>query len=131
VAVPRWKIFETVFWRSDGVFALLAEPEGGELSGRHQLLEFVPGREARRLTNDLNDYHRASFSTDGSMLAALQLSVASRIWISQDSDPASLRAIGTGRGDGSAWIISHSLLESCSAFRESGCGSSRPALVSA
>jgi Tol biopolymer transport system component len=101
VPVPGWTILESIFWISDRTFLLTAEPAEGELTSRHQIIRVSrDGSEVHRLTNDLNDYHSASYSSDGATLVAMQLAAMARVYISERSEPDRLRPITSGRGEG-------------------------------
>ena len=101
IPVPGWTILESIYWLSDGTFLLTAEPEEGELTSRHQVIRVSQdGTGVHRLTNDLNDYHAASFTRDGATLVAMQLSAMARVYISEPSEPDRLRPITSGRGEG-------------------------------
>ena len=105
VAVSGWKLIESIFWTADDRFLVTAELEEGEMTSRHQFVRVSrSGADARRLTNDLNDYHGASFSSDGTAWAATQQSVAARLFISEASAPDRLHPITSGRGEGASGV---------------------------
>ncbi len=64
-----------------------------------------PGGEARRITNDLNNYSGLSLTGDASALVTVQSETTSRIWVVSTGDAGSAREITTGRRDGAraAW----------------------------
>jgi Tol biopolymer transport system component len=101
VPVPGWKLLDSVFWAPDGTFVVSAEPEEDDVPMRHQLVRVArDGTTATRLTNDLNDYHGISFSRDGSVAVAVHQVGTARLFLSEGDDPARLRPLTRGRGEG-------------------------------
>jgi Tol biopolymer transport system component len=98
VEVPGWKLIDRVFWAPDDTFVISAEPEEVDAQARHQVVRLArDGATLARLTNDLNDYHGMAVAAGGGAAVALQQSFASRLYLSDRSDPATLRAVGRGR----------------------------------
>src|SRR5215471_895328 len=80
-AVAGWETLESVNWTPAGDALIVTAEPVGEASARHQVLEVsYPGGRVRRLTNDLNDYHTATISADGRIIAAVPLTVRAKIW---------------------------------------------------
>jgi eukaryotic-like serine/threonine-protein kinase len=109
VPLPGWRAIESVYWRPDGGgFLVTAEAETGDATARHQLIDAdYPAGSVRRLTNDLNDYHRASFASDGRSIATVQLTATSSIWVGRLDTPETFQPINSGRSDGNsgvAWL---------------------------
>jgi TolB protein len=66
-----------------------------------------PGGEARRITNDLNNYMRIAVSADGSTLMALQVQWTSSLWVAPAENPSAAAQVTRGtldRQDGSLGV---------------------------
>jgi Tol biopolymer transport system component/predicted Ser/Thr protein kinase len=101
LAVPGWKYLESIFWSADDTFIVTAEAEEGDDIARHQMLQVSAlDGSVQRLTRDLNDYHRVSFTGGGHTLTATQLSSTARMYLSAGADWRQLTPVGEGRSDG-------------------------------
>lgn len=60
---------------------------------------------ARRVTNDLNNYHDLSVTADGGRIALVQVQVLSSLWVASNADKAQAKQIGSEVGwiDEMAW----------------------------
>ena len=95
----HWRGISDFCWLPDGSGLLLA---GGEKSGNPAQLYVVsyPAGEARRISNDLNEYSSTSISADGTAIASVQTTVSSNIWIGPGNAPDRAQQVTTGRFDG-------------------------------
>ena len=59
-----------------------------------------PQGQARRITNDLNNYGGLSLTGDASALVTVQNETTSHLWVVAPNDPGNAREISTGRLDG-------------------------------
>jgi serine/threonine protein kinase len=92
-------------WISDGNSFISTATD--EASKKSQIWQFsYPGGEARRITNDLNDYGGVSLTSDSNTMITVQGDVASAIYIlpDADSDRARQVSVGATRYDGSAGV---------------------------
>ena len=62
-----------------------------------------PEGDARRITNDLNNYSSLSLNGDASALVAVQTETTAHIWVVPVGDPTHARQITKGRQDGQVW----------------------------
>ncbi len=74
----------------------------------------LPNGEARRLTNDLNEYQNVSLKSDGRNLASVQKQMSSSIWVASTANPSQAQELpGSGHTDGVrglAWLPQDRLL---------------------
>jgi Tol biopolymer transport system component len=96
IGTRTWSGVSTILeWMPDGrgLMTLFAEQPGDPVQ-----LWYVsyPGGDARRITNDLNDYSGLSLTGDSGALVTVQRESATRIWVGSTGDAASAREI-TGR----------------------------------
>jgi len=88
-----------VQWLSDG--SGLVVPAMEQASEPHQIWQVsYPGGEARRVTNDLNDYGGISLTADSSALVTLQSSRLSHIWVAPNGDANHATQITSGQDEG-------------------------------
>jgi dipeptidyl aminopeptidase/acylaminoacyl peptidase len=104
----RWAFAGDIEWLPDGrAFALPAADFS--IGGGPQIWQVsYPSGQTRRITNDLNSYVSATFSSDGRSLVTVQAENSPNLWIAPASDLGGGRQITTGRarGDGltgTAW----------------------------
>jgi Tol biopolymer transport system component/DNA-binding winged helix-turn-helix (wHTH) protein len=89
----RWGEGGQVAWRRDGRRLLLVSDE--------QIWQIdYPGSEARRITNDVNEYIGISLTADSDALVTVQLDNESSIWVAPEGDTASSHPIASGRREG-------------------------------
>jgi len=104
ISPHAWLFVGRVAWLSDGSGLILGASEQGSASFDSSQIWYVsyPGGEARRLTNDLNDYADASLTADSRRLVVVQSETVSNIWIvpSEDASRATQITRGVGQRDG-------------------------------
>jgi Tol biopolymer transport system component len=94
-----------VGWLADGTGLILALYEKGAKNSQYYLISYPEGA-ARRITNDLNDYHDLSLTADTATLATVQEDRAINIWVAPGADAKSLRQLtfGSGKYEGAAGV---------------------------
>jgi Tol biopolymer transport system component/DNA-binding winged helix-turn-helix (wHTH) protein len=99
--IDSWNNLRDVAWLPDG--SGLIVNGRNEASGSQPGIQVwrVPlnGGEARRITNDLNNYANISLSSDGSTLIALQWQWTSGLWIAPADNPSSATQVTAGTLD--------------------------------
>jgi Tol biopolymer transport system component/DNA-binding winged helix-turn-helix (wHTH) protein len=87
IGAQRWLWMKRVAWLPDGSGLVVParQPAAG-LTNQIWRLSY-PGGEARRVTNDLNDYHGLSLTADAATLVAVQVEELSTIWVAPRSNP--------------------------------------------
>ena len=95
----RWAFVGDVQWLPDGrSFGIAA---AGFTGGGPQVWQVsYPSGDARRITNDLNNYIGVSFTADGKSLVTVQAENVSNLWVAPATDLAGGKQITTGRGRG-------------------------------
>lgn len=106
---PSWSNIRDVAWLPDGSALIInGRDESSEPEPRLQVWRVpLKGSEARRITNDLNNYFSISLSVDGSTLIALQWQTTSGLWIAPADNPAAAAPVTAGtldRKDGSLGV---------------------------
>jgi Tol biopolymer transport system component len=85
---------------SHGIISLAGDQEGAS-----QIWHIsYPEGEARRITNDLNNYSSVSLNGDASALVAVQQETTAHIWVVPVGNPTRTRQISKGRQDGSGGL---------------------------
>lgn len=89
----RWYEGGQVAWRTDGGgLVLVADEQVWQLS--------YPGGEARKITNDANQYIGISLTADSSALVTVQLDNESSIWVAPSDDVGSAHPVTSGAFEG-------------------------------
>ncbi|HXG54206.1 MAG TPA: protein kinase, partial [Vicinamibacterales bacterium] len=93
-----------IAWLRDGSGMLISMAD--ESSGFFYQIWHVgyPGGDARRITNDLNNYSDVSVTADSKTLLTVQGDWVSNLWVSPDGDSSRARRITSGKYDG-AWGV--------------------------
>ncbi|MBA2527309.1 MAG: PD40 domain-containing protein, partial [Pyrinomonadaceae bacterium] len=95
----KWLEAEGLVWQADGSGLVLAAAEqGAELKQIWQLS--YPGGEARRITNDFNDYGSLSLAAGTGALTAVQSNVLTNVWTAPDGEISRAKQITSGNFDG-------------------------------
>ncbi len=91
----KWTDVGRVAWLADGSGLIAAAGEPG--TSGDQFFQFqYPGGEARKITNDLNDYHDTSLTADSSSLVTVQENRVFNIWTAQDGNANRSRQLTHG-----------------------------------
>ena len=101
IGSDRWRAIGDIEWMPDGQGFIMP---AADLTGTGPQLWQVeyPSGQARRVTNDLNNYIGVSLSADGRSLATVQAENVSNLWVVPPGKTAGARQLTTGRnrGDG-------------------------------
>ena len=110
IGTQSWLLMGAVAWLPDGSGLILeASEQGSASSDANQIwLLSYPDGEARRVTNDLNNYNGVSLTSDSNRLVTVQSETVSNIWLvpGGDADRAAQITTATSQRDGSlglAW----------------------------
>jgi serine/threonine protein kinase/Tol biopolymer transport system component len=100
----RWRQVRQVVSLGDGSRLLVTAQEQGADTYNIWQLSYPTG-EAQKLTNDLNSYFFISLTADARLLAAVQIELASNIWVLPAFDAAQAKPITQGRNNvgGPSW----------------------------
>ncbi|MDQ3172303.1 MAG: DUF5050 domain-containing protein, partial [Acidobacteriota bacterium] len=91
----KWSGVDRVAWLADGSGLIATCEEQG--SNTHQVYQFsYPGGKVRRITNDVNNYHDTSLTTNSSAMVTVQENRVSNIWIAPDGDVSRARQLTYG-----------------------------------
>jgi Tol biopolymer transport system component/DNA-binding winged helix-turn-helix (wHTH) protein len=96
-----WQNIRDVAWLPDGSALIInGRDEAAGAEPRLQVWRVsLAGGEARRITNDLNNYFSISLSADGSTLIALQWQTTSGLWIAPAETPSAAAPVTAGTLD--------------------------------
>ncbi len=94
-----WFNVETVAWLADGSGLVLNAADQGTRSKQVWQLSY-PAGEARKITNDLNNYHKISFAAESRTLITVEEETFSNIWTTTMAHGADAKQITTSRSDG-------------------------------
>jgi eukaryotic-like serine/threonine-protein kinase len=97
LTAQRWFRISGVSWLSDGS-GLIALCSGGQDFAAQIWQLSYPGGEARRVTNDLNNYEWLSLTADSNALAAVTWQREANIWVAPVNDSGRARAVTSGSG---------------------------------
>lgn len=95
----RWFNLERVAWLADGGGLVLNAADQGTYSKQIWEVSYPDG-EARRITNDLNDYHQISLTRDSNTLVTVQENETSNVWITRKEDTGRAKQITPGKDEG-------------------------------
>lgn len=101
LTMQRWRYIGDVAWlpKGDGfIISARDEASAPELALQIWRISY-PGAEARRITNDLNNYMRVTVSTDGSTLMALEMHWTYSLWITPAENPSAAQQLTHGTID--------------------------------
>jgi len=104
VGNQSWTFMGQLAWVGDGSGLILAatERESGSFDAQQLWYVSYPEGEARRVTNDLNNYTGVSLTSDASRLVTVQSETSANVWIAPNGDAnrATRTTTGAGRIDG-------------------------------
>jgi serine/threonine protein kinase/Tol biopolymer transport system component len=109
VSRARWRAMSTLAWLPGGEGLVFSGRDRGSLPSTPMQVWFVPypGAEARRITNDLNNYGSVSLSSDARTLLALVTNISAQLWVAPEGDAARARQITSGGANalsGISWM---------------------------
>jgi Tol biopolymer transport system component/DNA-binding winged helix-turn-helix (wHTH) protein len=101
LTAQRWDTIRDVAWLPEGDGLIInARDEASVPEQAAQIWRIsYPGGEARRITNDLNNYTKIRVSADGDTLMALEMHWISSLWIAPAENPSSGTQVTPGRMD--------------------------------
>ncbi|HZI88188.1 MAG TPA: hypothetical protein VFD48_15250, partial [Pyrinomonadaceae bacterium] len=83
----RWYQIQRLTWLSDGSGLVMTAAEKASDNRRRQIWHLsYPGGEARKITNDLNNYTSISLNADSSVLVTVQENETTDIWVAPGGD---------------------------------------------
>jgi len=110
IGTQTWMFMGQLAWIADGRGLILgaSEQEGGSFEAQQIWQVSYPEGEARRITNDLNNYTGVSLTTDSNRLVTVQSETSSSIWLAPNGDANRATRSTSGAGqiegrDGLAW----------------------------
>ena len=108
ISNARWRFIGGLAWLPDKSGVIIAARDRASApSTPPQIWQVAyPGGEARKLTNDLNEYVSLSLTGDGKTLVATRSELVSNVWVAPGGDSTHARQITNGRENGAggcAW----------------------------
>jgi len=99
VSAHKWYWIDGVTWLADGSGLIIAgNPKKSLANSQLWLLSCADG-EARRITNDSNNYNYPIISRDSKVLIAGRVELQTHLWVAPAGDAARARRLTTGLGD--------------------------------
>ena len=108
ISTDRWRAINSIEWLADGSGIIATARDRASIAGSPMQIWHVAysNGEARRITNDVNNYVSVSLAADSHSLVAVLGSNTSNIWVAPGADLSRARQITSGNqaGDeGLAW----------------------------
>ncbi len=104
IGTQSWTFMGQLAWIGDGSGLILgaSEQESGTLDAQQLWHVSYPQGEARRVTNELNNYTGVSLTSDSNRLVTVQSETSANVWIvpSGDANRATRATTGAGKIDG-------------------------------
>ncbi|HKR21726.1 MAG TPA: winged helix-turn-helix domain-containing protein [Pyrinomonadaceae bacterium] len=95
-----WRTIRDVVWLPDNRALVINARDEASTEGGFQIWRVsLPNGEARRITNDLNNYARLAATNDGETLMVMQYQWTSSLWIAPAEDPESAMQVTRGTID--------------------------------
>ena len=97
-----WAYIDSIAWMPDGRGLIVAAQEDVPGAATQIWHLSYPSGDARKITNDLNNYGQISVGVDGRSLTAVQSEGAAHLWVGSIENVAAAKQIttGTGHNDG-------------------------------
>lgn len=104
ISGARWRLISGITWVPDKrSLIIVGRDRASPPASPAQIWEIsYPNGEARRLTNDLNEYSGLSLSADGKLLVATKVELRANIWILPGGEFTKARKFTSGKEDGTA-----------------------------
>ena len=97
IGTQRWPVVDALAWLPDGTGLMMTARD--QSSPQTQIWHVAyPSGEARRVTNDLNEYVGMSLSADAGAMVVAQAARETDIWLVPTARPSDARAVTSGRG---------------------------------
>lgn len=110
IGTQSWMFMGQLAWIGDGSALILAasEQESSNFDAQQIWHVTYPEGEARRVTNDLNNYTGLSLTSDSNRLVTVQSETTANVWVvpNADANRATRTTTGTGKIDGRYGIAS-------------------------
>ncbi|MGI8897039.1 MAG: protein kinase domain-containing protein, partial [Pyrinomonadaceae bacterium] len=104
IGTQSWTFMGQLAWIGDGSALILgaSEQESGSFDAQQLWYVSYPEGEARRVTNDLNNYTGVSLTSDSNRLVTVQSETSANVWIvpNGDANRATRTTTGAGKIDG-------------------------------
>jgi serine/threonine protein kinase len=104
IGTQNWTFMGQLAWIGDssGLILGASEQESGTFDAQQLWYVSYPEGEARRVTNDLNNYTGVSLTSDSNRLVTVQSETSANVWIvpSGDANRATRTTTGAGKIDG-------------------------------
>ncbi len=95
----RWEVILGLEWLSDAQSLMMTAQDRSPGSTQVQIWQLAyPTGEARRVTNDLNNYINVSLTADSKTLVTVQREARMNMWAAPDGKAAQARQISSGSG---------------------------------
>jgi Tol biopolymer transport system component len=95
-----WILMGTLAWLTDGSGLIITAADAESAPSRQIWYVSYPGGEARRVTNDTNNYLGVHLTADSSALVAVQSEQTSNIWTAPEGDATRATQITSSRNEG-------------------------------
>ncbi|MEK6336860.1 MAG: protein kinase [Acidobacteriota bacterium] len=99
-----WSLIAVLAWLADGSGLIMTAADAESGPSRQIWHVSYPGGEARRVTNDTNNYLGVNLTADSSALVAVQSEQTSNLWTAPDGDAARATQITSTRNEGLAGL---------------------------
>ena len=110
IGSQSWMFMGQVAWLGDGLGLILgaSEKESGSFDAQQIWYLSYPEGQARRITNDLNNYTGVALTADSNRLVTVQSETASNIWVvtNMDANRAAQLTSGPSKVDGREGLAS-------------------------
>jgi Tol biopolymer transport system component len=98
ISSQKWEQIGKLAWLSDSSGLVMIARDQASASTQIWQLSY-PGGEARRITNDTNDYRGLSLTVDSRVLVTVQSEEVCNLWIAPGGEASRARQITSGTGD--------------------------------
>jgi Tol biopolymer transport system component len=104
ITSQKWSTIRALAWLADGSGLVITASD--EESGPSQQLWHVsyPGGEARRITNDTNNYRGVNLTADSKALVTVQSERISNVWVAPNGEAGRATQLTSNRSDGTAGL---------------------------
>lgn len=100
ITSQRWALIGALAWLADGSALIITAADPESYPSRQIWYVSYPGGEARRITNDANNYLGLNLTADSTALAAVEAEQTSKVWIAPNGDAAQATQLTSNRSDG-------------------------------
>jgi Tol biopolymer transport system component len=104
ITSQHWANIVALSWLADGSGLIITAAEPEVTYVRQIWYVSYPAGEARKITNDANNYVGLSLTADSSAFVTVQIELAPTVWLAPNGDAARAKRITSSRGDGFAGV---------------------------